>query len=141
LEENEVIDGYIRESTPLCYVWPKDRPQIPASDAKINASTLLPPLTEIIDKLLPKAPPTTIAPAVKEQPKASNSAEENTLIDSEELCSGVEKKAFDSAMKKLKEVYNGQKGAKSDHWYTTEKKTSGYKTTVRSKGTVKFIGF
>lgn len=120
MESDVIIEGYIREPTPLCYVWSKEKPvKAPASD---TPSTLIPPLTDIIEKLLPKS---TSAPQ-----KSSHSNEDNALIENDEFCNASGPNAFDSSMKKLREYHNAESGTKSDHWYTTKKPKSNYKQKV-----------
>lgn len=131
MESDENIEGYTREPAPLCYVWPKERPtQEPETpkDPVVSDTppTLIPPLTDIIEKLI-KPVVTTPEPIAE---KSSHSNEDNALIESDELCEGADKKAFDSSMKKLKEYYNGETGAKADHLYTTKKPNSAYKPKV-----------
>lgn len=132
LDADEVIEGYSREPTPLCYVWPKDKPPTPPSQVSDTQSTLIPPLTDIIDKLLK---PSTSQP----ESSSSHSNEDNALIDSEELCQGAGRRAFDSSMKKLKEYHNGETGAKSDHLYTTRKPDNAYKQQVVATWRFKYI--
>ena len=60
----------------------------------------------------------------------ASSAEENALIDNDELCSGEERRAYDTSMRKLKKYFNGEKGAKSDHLFTTRKAPKAYKLEV-----------
>lgn len=85
-------------------------------------------MTDIIDKLLPK--PSSIAPPTE---KSSHSNEDDALIESDEFCEEAKEKAFDSSMKKLREYYNGESGAKADHWYSTKKVHSSYKPKVTFK--------
>ncbi|CAD5206341.1 unnamed protein product [Bursaphelenchus okinawaensis] len=113
VDPSDVIEGYIKESTPLCYVWARNKATV-AHDKP----TVIPSLEKIIPK---------IRFVSHEKEFDANSQEDNTLLDIDELCAHDNRKSSDSSMKELLEFYNNKEGADKDHLYTVKRKVNGYK--------------
>ncbi|KAI6208408.1 hypothetical protein M3Y96_00111800 [Aphelenchoides besseyi] len=74
VEADTTIEGYTKELSPLCYVWPKTRPNINVSD---TPSTLIPSLNEILQRLAPKT--TTVSTTTTKESKDTKDSTEEEI--------------------------------------------------------------